>query len=90
MTTTTTTFFHPLLPANCYKSGVVASSFVSVPRSSSLQFRSLVSDSTSICGRSKFTGNLRRVSVIVSAAAKTEPLTVLVTRVQYKVKMITY
>ncbi|CAH8361882.1 unnamed protein product [Eruca vesicaria subsp. sativa] len=76
----TTTFFHPLLPSNSYKSVSVASPFVSVPHSSvpssssSLQFRSLVS----VDGR-KLTGKLRRVSPIVSAAATTEPLTVLVT-----------
>ena len=76
----TTTFFRPLLPSNSYKSrAVVDSPFVSVPRSSipssspSLQLRSLVSDD-----RRKSNGKLR-VSVIVSAAATTEPLTVLVT-----------
>uniref|UniRef100_A0A0D3C4U5 NAD(P)-binding domain-containing protein n=1 Tax=Brassica oleracea var. oleracea TaxID=109376 RepID=A0A0D3C4U5_BRAOL len=85
MAMTTTTLFHALVPPNTYKSRAISSSFVSVPRSStppsspSLQFRSLVSDTTSIYGQRKFAGNLRRASLTVSAAAAAEPLTVLVT-----------
>ncbi|KAG2309267.1 hypothetical protein Bca52824_029015 [Brassica carinata] len=90
--TTTTTFFHSLLPSNSYKTGSVSSSFVSVPSSSSssLQFRSLVSDTKSIYGRMKFTGNIRRVSVTVSAAASAEPLTVLVTGAGGRTGQIVY
>ncbi|KAG5396156.1 hypothetical protein IGI04_017970, partial [Brassica rapa subsp. trilocularis] len=87
----TTTFFRPLLPSNSYKSrAVVDSPFVSVPRSSipssspSLQLRSLVSDD-----RRKSNGKLR-VSVIVSAAATTEPLTVLVTGAGGRTGQIVY
>uniref|UniRef100_A0A1J3G8L4 Uncharacterized protein, chloroplastic n=1 Tax=Noccaea caerulescens TaxID=107243 RepID=A0A1J3G8L4_NOCCA len=95
--TTTTTLFHSLIPANSYKPKAAASSFVSLPRSSiqssspsSLQSRSLVSDSTSVYGRRKFNENLRRVSVIVSAAGATEPLTVLVTGAGGRTGQIVY
>nr|VDC70082.1 unnamed protein product [Brassica rapa] len=88
----TTTFFRPLLPSNSYKSrAVVDSPFVSVPRSSipysspSLQLRSLVSDH-----RRKSNGKLRRVSDIVSSAATTEPLTVLVTGAGGRTGQIVY
>ncbi|CAF1868285.1 unnamed protein product [Brassica oleracea] len=96
MAMSTTTLFHALVPSNTYKSRAVSSSFVSVPRSStppsspSLQFRSLVSDTTSIYGRRKFTGNLRRVSLTVSAAAAAEPLTVLVTGAGGRTGQIVY
>ncbi|KAG5402136.1 hypothetical protein IGI04_016743 [Brassica rapa subsp. trilocularis] len=96
MAMTTTTLFHALVPSNTYKLGAVSSSFVSVPRSStppsspSLQFRSLVSDTTSIYGRRKFTGNIRRVSLTVSAAAAAEPLTVLVTGAGGRTGQIVY
>lgn len=49
-----------------------------------------MSDSTSICGPSKFTGKNRRVSVTVSAAATTEPLTVLVTGAGGRTGQIVY
>ncbi|CAF2294240.1 BnaA04g29010D [Brassica napus] len=91
MAMTTTTLFHALVPSTTYKPGAVSSSFVSVPSSSpSLQFRSLVSDTTSIYGRRKFTGNLRRVSLTVSAAAAAEPLTVLVTGAGGRTGQIVY
>ncbi|KAJ0258851.1 NAD(P)-binding domain-containing protein [Hirschfeldia incana] len=86
------TFFRPLLPSNSYKSRTSSSPFVSVPRfsipsssSSSLQFRSLVSDS-----RRKFNGNIRRVAVIVSAAEIAEPLTVHVTGAGGRTGQIVY
>ena len=79
----TTTFFRPLLPFNSFKprARAVHSPFVSVPRSSlpsssssSLQLCSLVLDD-----RRKSNGKLKKLFVIVSSAATTEPLTLLVT-----------
>ncbi|CAH8387167.1 unnamed protein product [Eruca vesicaria subsp. sativa] len=93
MMTTTTTFFHSLLPSTTYKSGALSSSFVSVPPSStpsSLHFRSLVSDTSSVFARRKLTGNLRKVSVTVSASATTSPLTVLVTGAGGRTGQIVY
>ncbi|KAF2602357.1 hypothetical protein F2Q70_00024902 [Brassica cretica] len=90
----TTTFFRPLLPSNSFKprARAVHSPFVSVPRSSlpsssssSLQLCSLVLDD-----RRKSNGKLKKLFVIVSSAATTEPLTLLVTGAGGRTGQIVY